>query len=311
VIGVAGGVFVVRAISNQWSEVRSSLSDAEPAWLVLAVVCAALGMLAVALPWKRALRIVGIEAGLAACVTWYFVGEIGKYVPGGIWPVVGRAELARRGGHPRSGAYASVALSLGALYLSGMLLVALLLPLRLMSNSNGSLWVLLLLPVGLALLHHRPLTWMVELAEKAMKRELDVRVPPWSESLKLVACYLPAWVLIGTATWCVARAFDPGVSWLTIAPAAMLSWVVGFVLVPVPGGVGVREAAFVALVGGGVPSGVRATIAVVARLVFMLVDALGALIGGAVVRRWDAASPPSLVTTEPDPSPGGSGPAPA
>jgi uncharacterized membrane protein YbhN (UPF0104 family) len=300
VIGVAGGVFVVRAIANQWSEVRSSLSDAEPAWLVLAVVCAALGMLAVALPWKRALRIVGIEAGLAACVTWYFVGEIGKYVPGGIWPVVGRAELARRGGHPRSVAYASVALSLGALYLSGMLLVALLLPLRLMSNSNGSLWVLLLLPVGLALLHHRPLTWMVELAEKAMKRELDVRVPPWSESLKLIACYLPAWVLIGTATWCAARAFDPSVSWLTIAPAAMLSWVVGFVLVPVPGGVGVREAAFVALVGGAVPSGVRATIAVVARLVFMLVDALGAVIGGAVVRRWDAASPSSLVTTEPD-----------
>jgi uncharacterized membrane protein YbhN (UPF0104 family) len=311
VIGVAGGVFVVRAIADQWTEVRSSLSDAQPAWLVLGVVCAALGMLAVALPWKRALRVVGIDAGLAACVTWYFVGEIGKYVPGGIWPVVGRAELARRGGHPRSGAYASVALSLGALYLAGMLLVTALLPLRLMSNSNGSLWVLLLLPVGLALLHHRPLTWLVELAEKAMKRKLDVRVPPWSESLKLIACYLPAWLLIGTATWCVARAFDPDVSWLTIAPAAMLSWVVGFVLVPVPGGVGVREAAFVALVGGGVPSGVRATIAVVARLAFMLVDAVGALVGGAVVRRWDAASPPSLVTADPDGGSGGAGPAPA
>jgi uncharacterized membrane protein YbhN (UPF0104 family) len=300
VIAVAGGVFVVRAITKQWSSVRSSLSHAEPAWLVLAVVCAALGMLAVALPWKRALRNVGIQAGLGACIAWYFVGEIGKYVPGGIWPVVGRAELARRGGHPRSGAYASVALSLGALYLADMLLVTLLLPLRFMSDSNGSMWVLLLLPVGLALLHHRPLTWMVELAEKAMKRKLDVRIPPWSESLKLIALYLPAWVLIGTATWCVARAFDPSVSWLTIAPAAMLSWVVGFVLVPVPGGVGVREAAFVALVGGTVPSGVRATIAVVARLAFMLVDALGALIGAAVVRRWDAASPPSLVTTEPD-----------
>jgi uncharacterized membrane protein YbhN (UPF0104 family) len=299
VIAVAGGVFVVRAITSQWSSVRSSLSDAEPAWLVLAVVCAALGMLAVALPWKRALRIVGIEAGFGACITWYFVGEIGKYVPGGIWPVVGRAELARRGGHPRSGAYASVALSLGALYLSDMVLVALLLPLRFVDDSS-SLWVLLLLPVGLALLHHRPLTWMVELAEKAMKRKLDVRIPPWSESLKLIACYLPAWALIGTATWCVARAFDPNVSWLTIAPAAMLSWVVGFVLVPVPGGVGVREAAFVALVGGAVPSGVRATVSVVARLVFMLVDALGAVIGGAVVRRHDAAPPPSLMTTEPD-----------
>lgn len=300
VIAVAGGVFVVRAIASQWSSVESSLRDADWVWLAIGVLTAALAMLAVALPWKRALTLVGIDAGWRACVTWYFVGEIGKYVPGGIWPVVGRAELARRGGHPRAGAYASVALSLGALYLADLLLVTLLVPLRFVGEASGWLWVLVLLPVGLALLHHRPLGWFVELAEKAMKRPLDVRIPPWSESLALIASYLPAWLLIGTATWCVARAFDPDVGWLTIAPAAMLSWVVGFVLVPVPGGVGVREAAFVALVGGALPAGVRATIAVVARLAFMLVDALGALVGAAVVRRWDAASPPTLVTTDPD-----------
>ena len=132
---------------------------------------------------------------------------------------------------------------------------------------------------------------MVELAERAMKRKLTVQIPPWSASLGLVLRYLPAWFLIGTATWCMARAFDPASDWLTIAPAAMFSWVVGFLLVPVPGGVGVREAAFVALVGGSVPAGIRATIAVVARLAFMLVDAAGALIGGAVVRRGTPARP--------------------
>ena len=165
-------------------------------------------------------------------MTWYFVGEIGKYVPGGIWPVVGRAELARRGGHPRSAAYASVALSLGALYLADMLLVAALLPLRFLDEGNDALWLLVLLPIGLLLLHHRPLGWMVELAERAMKRKLTVTIPPWSASLGLVLRYLPAWLLIGTATWCMARAFDPGADWLTIAPAAMFSWVVGFLLVP-------------------------------------------------------------------------------
>ena len=307
-IAVAGGVFVVRAIAHQWGTVRSSLGHAEPAWLVVGLVVAGLAMLAIALPWRHALALVGVRASMPACVSWYFVGEIGKYVPGGIWPVVGRAELARRGGHPRSGAYASVALSLGALYLSGMLTAAVLLPLRFADDGSQWLWVLVLLPIGIAMLHHRPLGWMVERAEKVMKRELDVEIPPWSASLGLVLRYIPAWLLIGTSTWCITRAFDSGASWLTIAPAAMLSWVVGFVLVPVPGGVGVREAAFVALVGGSVPAGVRATAAVVARLAFMLVDALGAVLGAAAVRRVGAKVPAAIA--EPDTSPTPSEPSP-
>ena len=95
---------------------------------------------------------------------------------------------------------------------------------------------------------------------------------------------------------------------MTVAPAAMLSWVVGFVLVPVPGGVGVREAAFVALVGGSVPAGVRATAAVVARLAFMLVDALGAVLGAAAVRRLGSRVPESIA--EPNASPAPSEPTP-
>jgi uncharacterized membrane protein YbhN (UPF0104 family) len=301
-IAVAAGAFVVRAIAHQWNSVRSSIGDAQPAWLVAGLVVAALAMVAIALPWRHALALVGIEAPMLACVTWYFVGEIGKYVPGGIWPVVGRAELARRGGHPRSGAYASVALSLGALYLAGMLTSAVLLPLHFASEGSSWLWVLVLLPIGLAMLHHRPLGWMVERAERVMKRKLAVTIPPWSASMGLVLRYIPAWLLVGTSTWCIARAFDSHVGWMAIAPAAMLSWVVGFVLVPVPGGVGVREAAFVALVGGSVPAGVRATVAIVARLAFMIVDAAGALIGSAAVRRWRSIAPDPIAEADAAPS---------
>jgi uncharacterized membrane protein YbhN (UPF0104 family) len=230
--------------------------------------------------------LVGVEVSLHHTTIWYFMGEIGKYIPGGIWPVVGRGELARRGGLQRSAAYASVVLSLAALYLSAMLVTAVLVPLRFLDAGDpAALWVLVLLPVGLLLLHHRVLEWFVARAERLLRRDLPVQIPEWSASLGLVARYVPSWLLIGTATWCIARAFDAGVSWMTIAPAAILSWVVGFVLVPVPGGVGVREAAFVALVGTSVPSSTRATIAVAARLAFMLVDATGAAVGAALWRR--------------------------
>jgi len=289
VIAVAAGVFVARAISDQWTLVRSSIADARPEWLVAALLCAAAAMVTVALPWRTALRIVGAIADRASTVAWYFMGEIGKYVPGGIWPVVGRGELAYRGGVPRGAAYASVALSLGALYLAGTLAVAVLLPVHLGGDHlAAAVWVLLLLPAGVAVLHPRPLGWLVDRAEKLLRRDLHIDVPPWSASMRLVARYLPSWWLIGTATWCVARAFDPDASWLAVAPAAIVSWIIGFVSVPVPGGIGVREAAFVAVVGT-IPTGVRATVAVAARLCFIMVDAGGAALGAMAWRRWTRA----------------------
>ena len=289
VIALAAGGFLVRAIVDQWAGVRSSIGNASPAWLVAGALTAAAGMVAIALPWRTALALVGIRVGIAATVVWYFVGEIGKYLPGGVWPVVGRAELARGGGNPRSSAYASVALSLGALYLTAVMLCGLLLPLRFAGSAREVLWILPLAPIGLAMLHPRVLNRLLGVAERVRKAKFPVEVPNWSASMRLLLRYVPSWLLIGTATWFIARAFDPRLSWTTVAPAAICSWVIGFVLVPVPGGVGVREAAFVALIGGSVPSGTRATIAIAARLSFMLVDGTGALLCSIALRRWRAA----------------------
>jgi uncharacterized membrane protein YbhN (UPF0104 family) len=55
--------------------------------------------------------------------------------------------------------------------------------------------------------------------------------------------------------------------------------------VPVPGGVGVREAVFVALVDA-LPTGVAATVAVTARFCFVLVDGGGAALGALSWRRF-------------------------
>ena len=285
VIAVAGGVFVTRVIVDEWSTVRSSLGDAQPAWLAAGLLCAAVAMVSIALPWRTALVLVGETVDRPATVASYFMGELGKYVPGGIWPIVGRAELLSRGGVPRVASYASVVLSLGALYLAGMLMVAILVPVRFVGDGGlAALWVLVLLPIGALLLHPRVLRWLVARLEHVVGRTLSVRIPPWSASIRLVVRYVPSWLLVGTATWCIARAFDRNIGWMAVAPAAVLSWVVGFA-VPVPGGIGVREAVFVASVGT-LPSGIAVTVAVTACLCFVLVDAGGAALGALSWRRF-------------------------
>jgi uncharacterized membrane protein YbhN (UPF0104 family) len=123
-----------------------------------------------------------------------------------------------------------------------------------------------------------------------MRRSIAAEIPRWRDSLALMLRYIPAWLLIGTATWAVVRGLGQDVGWLDVAPAAILSWVVGFVLVPVPGGVGVREAAFVAAAGA-VDPGVAAAAAVVARVMFVAVDAGGALLASTwLARRREGSS---------------------
>ncbi len=289
--GLAAG-FVIRTLIRDRGEIEDALQGASPGWLVVAGVLAAVGMTAIALPWRRALHLVGGDMPWGQLVARYFVGEIGKYLPGGVWPIVGRAELARRSGVRRPAAYSSVALSLAALYLGAMFVVVAGLPvLRGGGDGTGPIAVLLLLPIGLACLHPAILRRAIGVVERLAKRPLDLPVPRWRDSVALVALYLPAWLAIGTATWTVARSLDPSAGLVEVGAAAVLSWVVGFVLVPVPGGIGVREAAFVAAAGSLDP-GIAAATALAARLLFVSVDALGALLGSLALRRGRPAAEP-------------------
>jgi uncharacterized membrane protein YbhN (UPF0104 family) len=63
---------------------------------------------------------------------------------------------------------------------------------------------------------------------------------------------------------------------LRLSLATVLSWTAGF-LTPTPGGAGVREAVFIAV--SGLASGPAVAVAVTARIIFVLVDVGGALIG--------------------------------
>jgi hypothetical protein len=242
--------------------------------------------------WRRAIGLLGHTTGRRTTVAWYFAGEIGKYVPGGVWPVLGRGELARRGGVPRSRAYPSVGLSLVALYLAALAVATLLVPLDLakQSESPAALAMLVLLPLGLAALHPAVLTRVRDLVVRLTGRGGDIEIPPWRDTVTLVAMYVPAWLFISAATWCVARALVPDPPVLRIGIATTLSWTAGFVAVPVPAGAGVREAVFVA--SAGLPSGIGATIAVGSRLAFLLADVAGLALTAPWHRRSAASAQP-------------------
>jgi uncharacterized membrane protein YbhN (UPF0104 family) len=278
---VLGTVFVIVRLISGWPELQEHLAVSEPLLLLLSLILAICGMLAIAIPWRLAMLITlggSRVPHLGDTVRMYFLGEVAKYVPGSVWAVVGRGELLWRQGVRRSHAYSSVVLSLGALYLGCALLTVVLGIIMSVGAPGSRMWILAGV-LGLALLglHHRVLRTLAAAADRLVRHPLDLRIPSWAWSLMLVASYIPAWVLVGAATWTAARALGNSSPYLPIFFATTLSWLAGFALVPAPGGIGAREATFV-LASGAFLGPVAPATAILARVLFMLVD-----LGGAVL----------------------------
>ena len=276
--GLAGVAFVVRIFLDNQDEVLAAAADARPSLILAGLLAGGAAMTGIGLTWRSALRMLGSEVGVMSALRGYFVGQLGKYVPGGVWAIMGRGEWARAEGVPGAVAYSSVVLSMGSAYLSALLVGVALMPFLLgdgVSSDVPFVAVLVLLPVGLLIIHPAVLRWALDAVRRVTKRELILMIPSWRQSVSLVMRQLPSWILIGSANYLIAVAFGSGGDVCHVVAATAVSWVVGFLALPVPGGLGVREGVFVALATS-LPVGIAATVALVARLVFIAVDTSGA-----------------------------------
>ncbi len=285
-VGLAGTAFVVAALARNWSEVSGALAGANPLLLLVALLAAVAGMTGIGLAWHASLRLLGSGLPLLSSLRGFFLGQLGKYVPGGIWAIVGQGEWARSGGVSGAVAYTSVVFSVGAVYLAALIVAAVLAPASglLRPGGSASLALLILLPLGFAAVHPRVIRRVLTTLHRMTGREVAVVVPPWRNSSALVLQQLPTWLVIGASSVAIAASLGHTAEPFNVASATVVAWIAGFVALPTPAGLGVREAVFVTLATS-LPTGIAATVAVVSRLAFIVADAAAAGIVTAVAVR--------------------------
>ena len=276
-IGVAGLAFVVRLFLQRREETGALLQRVDLVPVLGAFVLGLIGMAIIGLSWNRLLALLDRPIPTGVALRSYFVGQLGKYVPGGVWAVVGRGEWARRHGVTGMAAYSSTVLSMVTAYLGAAVLAVVVVPLSapLREVHPLSLLVMAVGVIGVPLLHPRVMGWALRVLRRVTGRTLELRLPPFHSSLAVVAVQVVTWLAIGTGTWLIARGLGAELTWLVAVAATCTSWVIGMLVVPVPGGIGVREGALVALLSD-VPE--AAAIALAARLVAVAVDAAGAAV---------------------------------
>ena len=281
-IGLAGVAFVVRTILTKREEVGDAFAELNGVTLIASLFLGLSAMTLIGYVWTRMLVTRGHHAPPRSAMAWYFAGQLGKYVPGGIWPIVGRAELAARGGVPRPDAYAATGLSMATTYLAAALAICIG---SLLSWSYPLAGVLGLagMGIGFAIFSNAGLrTKVLGMINRVSPRAAALTEP--RRLLLLTMIHLPAWILMSLSTSVTASAFGADIGIVHMLFITSASWLAGFVVVGVPGGIGVRESVFTALAGTAINPGVAVSLALASRVVFIAVDLVGALVANIVAR---------------------------
>ena len=276
-----------KALADDWASVRHSIAHAELGWIAVALCCGAAGMTFLGMLWWSCLQVFGDPQRRRNAVAWYFGGELGKYLPGGIWPVVGRGELAQRAGVRRTSAYATTLLSYAVMCIAAAIVCVALLPFAAARHGLGWGWAALaVIPAGFAAVHPAILGRVLALGQRLTRGRVSLDPPPWPAMLGLIVRAVPTWLLVGMASVAVTESLGYDQRPSQVAFAAVAAWILGFLAVPVPAGAGVRELVFVAF--SGLAGGPATAVATIARVLLIIVDGIGGLLGLWFARRTAA-----------------------
>ena len=282
--GVAVAV-LAWAVVSQWDGVADAARGIGTWPLVAATALTILALAFNTLSWRAVMRSVGLDAPLSEASAVFLVSQAGKYVPGAIWPVVAQTEFARTHGVSRARAMTGSLVAMAV----GVVMAAVVGTIALVVFAPGTVldywWALALAVVLAVTLVPAVLERLLGIALRALRRQAE---PPRIAGKALFASALWSalnWAALGVHAWVLLRALGSDDVNLGIATGAFaVAWLVGFVIVIAPAGVGPREIALVALLAGTATEPQALALALLSRFAMTLADALGLALGVGVQR---------------------------
>lgn len=241
--GLAGVTFLAVALWETWDRSRPPVMPHWSTWLT-AFVAVLVAMAAAGLSWATLFEGAGSVRRLAHGL---FVAQFGKHIPGGVWQVIGQIGLAVGPGVSAEKAATAFPVMVVVQVVAGLSVGALLG----LSADDAATWVRVLAVSGLATLPLLRREWMAAAVARIRKwRRLEGadQVPSQGAIVRCYGWTLATFVFSGLGFALLLRALaDAGL--LAAIGAFGLAWVVGFVAIPFPSGIGVREGALVAVLG--------------------------------------------------------------
>ncbi len=280
---VAFGAFLV---ARNWAGLRAAVSAVGWPVMLLSAVLAVLGTASVERIWVELLRASGAHLRERAAATAFFVSQIGKYLPGSLWPVVAQMEFGRRSGIARRVMFGANVIMLAVVAATGLLTGAVLLPGASTDGLRTYWWVFLFLPPLLASLHPRTIPWVLDTVLRLVHREPLGQRLEGGRTARAVGWGFVTWALLGTHLWAMTAALGGGSlrGLLSAVGGMALAFAAGLLFPLAPAGAGVRDAVLTLTLTPTIGSTQALAVALASRVILVVADVLLAALGAALGR---------------------------
>ncbi len=279
------------AVGKSGGKLLNHIDELSVASVVGAGTAVLAGLFATMLSWRAVLTDLGSPLPLPAALRVFFLGQLGKYIPGSVWPVLAQMELGKEHGVPRtrSGTVGLLTVALGLV--AGLLTAAVTLPFTSADALAHYWYAFLAVPVlGIGLVPAVGNPVLDKLLRLARRGGLEQRLTARGMAMGLGWSVL-AWVFFGLQVWLLARTLGASGALPLSIGAFALAWTLGFLVVIAPAGAGVREAALVVGLSPVLAKEEALLVALVSRALMSLGDAIWAGIAVAAARRHRVALP--------------------
>ncbi|MDT7570392.1 MAG: glycosyltransferase 2 family protein [Actinomycetota bacterium] len=270
-------VAVVLAVHGDWDKLRDALARTGLAATAGSLVAVLVGLFASAMVWRALLTDLGAHLPLRTALHVFFLGQLGKYLPGSVFAVAAQMELGRDQGVSRNRVGTASLMFMGVLTATGVLIASVALPLVSPDALRHYFWVLAVLPIGLVCLAPPVLTRLVAAMLRLLRRDPLERALSWAGVGTAVGWALAMWAAYGVHLLLLVlpqpRTGDANLPLLSFGGYA-LAWTVGFLVLLVPAGAVIREAVLVVVFAEVLDRPVALAVAAVSRGVMTLGDLL-------------------------------------
>ncbi len=267
--------FIGKMAYREWDKISGYDWSPSPTWFIASIFLLLGLYLMGAYGWTMVLRMLGTGITGARGVSILLLSLYGRYIPGGVWSVLGRVYLCRLEGIPDSRSGMSILIEQAYQVVSAGLVFAISL---LFWTDTGSvirvLPLIFILPLFFTFLHPKPFLKILNpILSRFGKGPVNITLS-FNNMLILTGYYLCYWVVTGIAFYSFIRAFYPleGHYIPILSGIFAISFAAGYLAFFTPAGLGVREGALTLLLSMFIPMPIAIGVSLLSRLWLISVE---------------------------------------
>ena len=235
--------FLFKTIYLHWTPITQHRFKLDPSFLALSYILFFLHSTLLVYQWHLILKGMGEKLGFLKSFSIHYLSQMGKYLPGFIWSIIGKFYLTQKEGIGSPKVLFSILYQHALLALTGMIILpgTLFLEKRLLIYYRYQFLTLAIMGITIAF-YPKYLNKILEYIFRLFKKKYIPLAIHYKTSLSLLPLFVFTWIVGGLAFFCFVHSFYE-ISFSQLPDFIGIFTVTSMIgLVPItPGSIGVRE----------------------------------------------------------------------